>query len=147
MLVQKATFEAQISFYYPTCFQSICQPPVQNQSELHLLQEKLTEFTQRPSAPALSKLLLIKGRPFLCSLIHTMLGYSFRQSFCCLRREVAFSCFSGNVLGVRHAAAPGYIMRQRLQACEPMTMAWNKGILTAVVIGTLSLAVYPVDDE
>lgn len=43
-------------------------------------------------------------------------------------------------------AAPGYIMRQR-QACEPMTMTWNKGILTAVVTGTLSLAVCPVDDE
>lgn len=147
MLVQKATFEAQTLFCYPACFQSVCQLPVQNQSQLHSPQDKLTEFTQRPPAPALSSMLLIKGHPFLCSLIHTMLGYSFRQSFCCLGREVGFWCFSGNVLGVRHAAAPGYIVRQRQQACEPMTMACNKGILTAVATGTWSLAVYPGDDE
>lgn len=40
MLVQNATFEAQLSRCYPTCFWSVCQPPVQNQSELHLPQEK-----------------------------------------------------------------------------------------------------------
>lgn len=147
MSVQKATFEAEISFCYLTCFQSKRQPPVQNQSELHLPQEKHPEFTQRPSAPALSNLLLIKGRPFLFSLIHTMLGYSLRQCFCCLRREVTFSFFSRNVLGLRHAAALGYIMRQTQQACEPMTMACNKEILTAVVTRTLSLVVYPGDDN
>lgn len=142
MLVQNvATFEAQISCCYPTCFRSICSPPVQNQSELHLPQEK----TYRVHTKTLNNQHCLTccwsrdAHSFAPSFTQCW-GYSFRQRFCCLRREVALSCFSGNVLGVRHAAAPGYIRRQRQQACEPM--ACNMGIWTAVVTGTLSLVVF-----
>lgn len=89
-----------------------------------------TEFTQRPSEAALSNLLLIKGRPFLCSPVRTTSGFSVSQSFCCLRREVVFSCFGGNVLGLRHKAAPGYIMGRRQYAWESITKAGNKGVFT-----------------
>lgn len=109
-----------------------CAKPVQASGKLN------TEFTQRTSEAALSNLLLIKGRPFLCSLVRITSGFS--VSLLLSQKGGRVLMFWWKCTGPEAQSSSWINQGKRQHAWESITKAGNKGVFTpepCLVFGAL----------